>query len=560
MRLFFRSCLISLTTIFLVSEFAPAFSAQKRKLTPITEAMLLYHVDIEQQDMNKHWKDGTLDTVLNSLKRVFDVSPVRQLRDASNGKAPSVSTGAEVGSVKNIVRHAYGTFSNTAKSPIFVQDVIVQNELLETVKGGGLHVVFSDESDLRMGSDSRLLIDSFVYAPKSPGEAMVMTAVLGSLRFITGKVASDKIKLNVPFGHIGVRGTDFQISIDNGITTVSVFKGEVELFGQHGEVISVPVGMMGQIAPNQPPSITGEATKFPDIPFLVDARSQQTSPSVNENAEEDEEAGNVHNYVFVTYDAPTAQRTSDGGMTVGGGVVSVGGGVYFAWRPPEPKHYAMATYHKTSNMFVVDDLAYYAPKISAESVLALIDHFEKNRKFGVDIFAGGISRIMSDNTSAIRLNSKLIRNLSVADFLMSQIIRGGTAWAQHYVFVDGFVPQKDDDRQTKEHNNHRFESLGFSVVDGVYVSNGIEFGTSIIPTKRAIFGDGTNISPVNLSRTADFQNAGGAHPYFVNYEHFENNFQYYSKEPAIKYALDVADTIGFIQTIYYKADNSQVME
>jgi hypothetical protein len=65
---------------------------------------------------------------------------------------------------------------------------------------------FKDSSNLKVGSNSSVHLDKFVYDPnKSTGEVAIQ-ATRGSFRFVTGSLGSETYKIKTPYGTLGVRG------------------------------------------------------------------------------------------------------------------------------------------------------------------------------------------------------------------------------------------------------------------------------------------------------------------------------------------------------------------
>ena len=134
----------------------------------------------------------------------------------------------EIGNVRLVKVWAYGTPPQTGRAPLFRADDVVSNELVETVEGGALHIRFLDDTRLRLGSSSRVTLDSFVYDPSTNAGEMVADLGEGVFRFITGKLNKEGFQVRTPVAVIGVRGTDFIVSVAaSGLTIVAVLAGSV---------------------------------------------------------------------------------------------------------------------------------------------------------------------------------------------------------------------------------------------------------------------------------------------------------------------------------------------
>lgn len=92
---------------------------------------------------------------------------------------------------------------------------IEQNDKIET-KNGKIKIVFNDDTTVSVTEHSSLVIDDFVYDPKSGKGNLGMKATSGTVRYVSGALAKDpkQVKINTPTAAIAVRGTDFVMSVN----------------------------------------------------------------------------------------------------------------------------------------------------------------------------------------------------------------------------------------------------------------------------------------------------------------------------------------------------------
>ncbi len=92
---------------------------------------------------------------------------------------------------------------------------IEQNDKIET-KNGKIKIVFKDDTQVSVTEHSSLVIDDFVYDPKSGKGNLGMKATSGTVRYVSGALAKDpkQVKINTPTAAIAVRGTDFVMSVN----------------------------------------------------------------------------------------------------------------------------------------------------------------------------------------------------------------------------------------------------------------------------------------------------------------------------------------------------------
>jgi hypothetical protein len=130
---------------------------------------------------------------------------------------------------------AYGTPPDTPRRDLFLRDDVYARELLETAPQGALHVRLLDDSMLRLGSATSVVVDDFVYAPDADTSTLLATISKGVCRFISGKAANHRLEVSTPAATIAARGTEFSVWINpDGSTTVWVQSGEVEVAPRDG--------------------------------------------------------------------------------------------------------------------------------------------------------------------------------------------------------------------------------------------------------------------------------------------------------------------------------------
>jgi hypothetical protein len=79
-------------------------------------------------------------------------------------------------------------------------------------------ITFKDDTKVNVTSNSRLLIDDFVFDPKkSDAGKLVLKVAMGSVRYASGQIAknnSQNVDIKTPTATIAVRGTDFNMIVD----------------------------------------------------------------------------------------------------------------------------------------------------------------------------------------------------------------------------------------------------------------------------------------------------------------------------------------------------------
>jgi FecR protein len=99
---------------------------------------------------------------------------------------------------------------------------VVKGSLVETndkveTKNGKVKITFKDNTTVNVTESSSLVIDDFVYDPKSGAGKLNLKAASGTVRYASGNIAHNNpnaVNIKTPTAAIAVRGTDFVMSVD----------------------------------------------------------------------------------------------------------------------------------------------------------------------------------------------------------------------------------------------------------------------------------------------------------------------------------------------------------
>ncbi|HXS99343.1 MAG TPA: FecR domain-containing protein [Elusimicrobiota bacterium] len=144
------------------------------------------------------------------MKRMLSAATSLLLAASASAQVPAsaaakIGTAAAVaGSVKAVAEGAAVGRVISSGKPLFLNDHVT------TSAAGRLQVLLLDETIFTLGPNSDMVLDDFVYDPKS-GSGKVDAAISkGTFRFVTGRIAQkdpSKLKIKVAVGTIGVRGS-----------------------------------------------------------------------------------------------------------------------------------------------------------------------------------------------------------------------------------------------------------------------------------------------------------------------------------------------------------------
>ncbi|MDP6725382.1 MAG: FecR domain-containing protein, partial [Arenicellales bacterium] len=101
--------------------------------------------------------------------------------------------------------------------------------LVKASAGSSAELVFLDQSRIRLGSDSELVLDSFIYNPESQSGIVVTDYLKGVFRWVSGILPSTSYHMTTPVASISIRGTTLELLIADitGATLAKVEFGEV---------------------------------------------------------------------------------------------------------------------------------------------------------------------------------------------------------------------------------------------------------------------------------------------------------------------------------------------
>lgn len=165
------------------------------------------------------------------------------------------ATSAEIGAVKKITGDAYGTPPQDSRARKFARDNVFQDELIETSGGAATLIEFTDETELFVGSRSSLMLDEMVY-DAGANDSMVVELVVGSFRFVSGKIDDSKVIIKTPSAQIGIRGSEAIIFVTkDGATTINVLQGSFTVESRSDDSQG-PI----EVTPNQNVTVSKTAT------------------------------------------------------------------------------------------------------------------------------------------------------------------------------------------------------------------------------------------------------------------------------------------------------------
>ncbi len=171
------------------------------------------------------------------------------------------------------------------------------NDVVETLNGA-VHLVFEDDTKVKIKKYSELVIDDFVYEPSTSKGRLSLKASIGNIRYTSGLIANkENIKISTPTASVSVRGTDINITVvESGQSSFTLlpsidrlgneYTGKIQVSNVSGSVmLTVPFQntvVTSSIAPPTPPVVLSRSS-------IASIKRENKQDAEKEDQEEDEE-------------------------------------------------------------------------------------------------------------------------------------------------------------------------------------------------------------------------------------------------------------------------------
>ncbi len=137
----------------------------------------------------------------------------------------TASVADKVVSVEKQLIGIIGAVSGTIKTntrELKTGDKIYLNETIFSGTESGTQILLLDQSTFTIGSESEVVMDTFIYDPATNDGKIVASVKQGSLKVISGLISKknpDSLTVEVPEGTLGSRGTEFQTMVSKEQTS-----------------------------------------------------------------------------------------------------------------------------------------------------------------------------------------------------------------------------------------------------------------------------------------------------------------------------------------------------
>jgi hypothetical protein len=156
-----------------------------------------------------------------------------------------------------------------------VGDFVYKGDVVQTGSDGKIGITFTDGTSFNLSNNARMVLNEFVYDPKSTSNSSLFSLTKGSFTFVAGALArTGDMKLDTPVATMGIRGTTPHVEIsDDGTVKFATLVEETKVADPQ------PPPSGGQ--PSQPPApqrrsraealTPGEAAQYNKL-FNMDVR------------------------------------------------------------------------------------------------------------------------------------------------------------------------------------------------------------------------------------------------------------------------------------------------
>jgi FecR-like protein len=106
---------------------------------------------------------------------------------------------------------------------------VFTNERIRTGEASIAQILLLDKTALTVGPRSEVTLDRFVYDPAKGQGQVVVNAVRGALRFVTGSQEPKSYTIRTPVGSLGVRGTIIDLVKEGDLWYVILVSGALSM-------------------------------------------------------------------------------------------------------------------------------------------------------------------------------------------------------------------------------------------------------------------------------------------------------------------------------------------
>jgi hypothetical protein len=144
--------------------------------------------------------------------------------------AATPALAAGIATVTDVVNDGYRQPPGDRERRAAAADELVSEEALRTKRDSSIAVKFVDGSELSVEAQSEVVLSDYLYDPAKVSTSGLITLNSGLFHFNSGEgVGDEDLVLRTPVATIGIRGTQFLVTVADDATIVDILEGMVEV-------------------------------------------------------------------------------------------------------------------------------------------------------------------------------------------------------------------------------------------------------------------------------------------------------------------------------------------
>jgi hypothetical protein len=146
------------------------------------------------------------------------------------GALASFDAGAAgIATVTDVTNQGFRKPPGANELPVVPADELVPEEALRTGEESTIQVKFVDGSELSVESLSEVVLSDYVFDPEAAASSGIINLNAGLFRFSSADLPDSGLQLKTPVATIGIRGTEFLVTVTDKATIVDIVDGAVHV-------------------------------------------------------------------------------------------------------------------------------------------------------------------------------------------------------------------------------------------------------------------------------------------------------------------------------------------
>jgi hypothetical protein len=136
---------------------------------------------------------------------------------------------AGIATVTDVVNDGYRQPPGDQERRAAPSDELVSDEALRTAPNSSIAVKFVDGSELSVEAQSEVVLSDYLFDPDAAAATGIINLNAGLFHFNSNDIPDGGLVLKTPVATIGIRGTEFLVTVKGETTIVDILDGKVEV-------------------------------------------------------------------------------------------------------------------------------------------------------------------------------------------------------------------------------------------------------------------------------------------------------------------------------------------